>query len=70
MAGWETRHIWCDFFKTSQLLTSVRKIRLIFLTLGRIQSGMVTIKRMGQVETGAQDRPVDDVCIVKATVEV
>ncbi|XP_059090821.1 peptidyl-prolyl cis-trans isomerase-like 1 isoform X1 [Tigriopus californicus] len=37
---------------------------------GRIQSGMVTVKRMGQVETGTQDRPVDDVCIVKATAEV
>ena len=33
---------------------------------GRVQSGMVTVSRMGQVETGPQDRPVDEVKIVNA----
>ena len=36
---------------------------------GRVHSGMVVVKRMGQVETDpASDRPVDDVKIVKGNV--
>ncbi len=34
--------------------------------LGRVQSGMLTVKRIGQVETDNHDRPVDDVKIVKS----
>ena len=33
---------------------------------GRVHAGMLTVKRMGQVETGNDDRPVDDVKIVRA----
>lgn len=40
-----------------------------FLVSGRIHSGMGIIERIGQVETGAMDRPVDDVKIVKAYVD-
>jgi len=36
---------------------------------GRVHSGMVSVKRIGQVETDPQDRPVDDVRIVKARIE-
>ena len=36
--------------------------------VGRIQSGMVTVSRMGQVECGPEDRPVDDVKIVGARI--
>ncbi len=35
---------------------------------GRIQSGMVTVSRIGQVETNPEDRPVDDVKIVGARI--
>ena len=35
---------------------------------GRIQSGMRTVKMIGQVETDSDDRPVDDVKIVRASV--
>ena len=36
---------------------------------GRIHSGMVVVKRIGQVETdSASDRPVDDVKIIKGNV--
>ena len=36
---------------------------------GRIHSGMVVVKRIGQVETDpASDRPVDDVKIIKGNV--
>ncbi len=38
-------------------------------SLGRIQSGMVTVNRIGQVETGSDDRPVDDVKIINGRVE-
>jgi len=36
---------------------------------GRVHSGMVSVKRVGQVETDPQDRPVDDVRIVRARIE-
>ena len=35
---------------------------------GRISSGMATVKRMGVARTDANDRPIDPVRIVKATV--
>lgn len=35
---------------------------------GRVKSGMGTIKRMGLVKTGSEDRPVEEVKIVKARV--
>jgi len=35
---------------------------------GRIQSGMLTVKRVGQVECDHNDRPTDDVRIVKGSV--
>jgi len=34
---------------------------------GRIQAGMRTVKMIGQVETDSDDRPVDDVKIVRAS---
>jgi len=34
---------------------------------GRVQTGMRTVKMMGQVETDNNDRPVDDVKIVRAS---
>ena len=35
---------------------------------GRVHEGMLTVKRMGQIETDSNDRPVDDVRILKAAV--
>ena len=35
---------------------------------GRVHSGMLTVERMGQVETDNQDRPVDDVKILSGRV--
>ena len=35
---------------------------------GRIHSGMITVKRIGQVECDHNDRPADDVRIVKGSV--
>lgn len=35
---------------------------------GRVKSGLKTVQRMGLVKTGAEDRPVEDVRIVKATI--
>ncbi len=35
---------------------------------GRIQSGMSVVKRIGFVETDKDDRPIDEVKIVKCTV--
>ena len=34
---------------------------------GRVQSGMRTVKMIGQSETDTDDRPVDDVKIVRAS---
>lgn len=35
---------------------------------GRVKSGMSTVKRMGMVKTGAEDRPVDELKITGARV--
>lgn len=35
---------------------------------GRVKSGMQTVKRMGLVKTGAEDRPVEEVKIIEAKV--
>jgi len=35
---------------------------------GRVKSGMGVVKRLGLVKTGAEDRPVEDVKIVRAWV--
>ncbi|EEY15528.1 peptidyl-prolyl cis-trans isomerase ppi1 [Verticillium alfalfae VaMs.102] len=35
---------------------------------GRVKSGLAVVKRMGLVKTGAEDRPVDEVKILKARV--
>lgn len=35
---------------------------------GRVKSGMGVVKRMGSVRTGAEDRPVDEVKILRASV--
>ncbi|GJN67584.1 peptidyl-prolyl cis-trans isomerase ppi1 [Purpureocillium lilacinum] len=35
---------------------------------GRVKSGLGTVKRMGQVGTGPEDRPVEDIKIVQARV--
>lgn len=35
---------------------------------GRVKSGMAVVKRMGLVKTGAEDRPVEEVKIVRAKV--
>ena len=37
---------------------------------GRVKSGLRVVQRMGLVKTGAEDRPVDEVKIVKARVVV
>lgn len=36
---------------------------------GRISSGMNIVKRMGQVQTDGDDRPVEDVKIINSRVE-
>jgi peptidyl-prolyl cis-trans isomerase-like 1 len=38
---------------------------LMFVFLGRIHSGMSVVKRIGLVETDKNDRPIDDVKIVR-----
>lgn len=35
---------------------------------GRVKSGLRVVQRMGLVQTNAEDRPMDDVKILKATV--
>lgn len=35
---------------------------------GRVRSGMAAVKRLGLVKTGAEDRPVEDIKILKARV--
>ena len=35
---------------------------------GRVKSGLRVVQRMGLVKTGAEDRPVDEVKIVRARV--
>ena len=35
---------------------------------GRVKSGMKTVQRMGLVKTGGEDRPLDEVNIVRASV--
>ncbi|KAI1323272.1 peptidyl-prolyl cis-trans isomerase-like 1 [Xylariaceae sp. FL0255] len=35
---------------------------------GRVKSGMSVVKRMGLVKTGAEDRPVEEVKIIRASV--
>jgi peptidyl-prolyl cis-trans isomerase-like 1 len=35
---------------------------------GRVKSGMRVIQRMGLVKTGAEDRPVDELKIIRARV--
>ncbi|EEU46858.1 uncharacterized protein NECHADRAFT_35779 [Fusarium vanettenii 77-13-4] len=35
---------------------------------GRVKSGMGTVRRMGMVTTGPEDRPVDDLKVVKARI--
>jgi peptidyl-prolyl cis-trans isomerase-like 1 len=35
---------------------------------GRVKGGLKTVQRMGLVKTGAEDRPVEDVRIVKASI--
>lgn len=36
---------------------------------GRVYSGMAIVKRIGLVETDKNDRPVDDVKIVKGSIK-
>lgn len=40
----------------------------LYLT-GRVFSGMAIVKRIGLVETDKNDRPVDDVKIVKGSIK-
>lgn len=49
------------------LLSEIEEQRLT--VVGRIYSGMHVVKRIGLVETDKNDRPVDDVKIVKAYVK-
>ena len=35
---------------------------------GRVKSGMKIVQRMGLVKVGAEDRPVEEVCIVEARI--
>lgn len=38
------------------------------LFTGRVQSGMAIVKRIGLVETDKNDRPVDDIKIIKGSI--
>lgn len=49
-------------------ITIVCIIIILFFFLGRVHSGMSVVKRMGMVETDKNDRPVDDVRIIKCGV--
>jgi hypothetical protein len=46
-------------------LCTLQFITLMFVFLGRIHSGMSVVKRIGLVETDKNDRPVDDVKVVR-----
>jgi len=35
---------------------------------GRVKSGMKIVQRMGLVKTGAEDRPTDEIAVIKAYV--
>lgn len=37
---------------------------------GRVSEGIEVLRRIGMVETNTQDRPVDDIKIVRATVAI
>jgi len=39
-------------------------------SLGRVHSGMNVVKRMGMVETDKNDRPVDDVKILRGGIKM
>lgn len=39
-----------------------------FFSVGRVHSGMAIVKRIGLVETDKNDRPVDDIKIVKGSI--
>lgn len=43
---------------------------LLLLFLGRVHTGMAVVKRMGMVETDKNDRPIDDVKILKAGINM
>lgn len=40
----------------------------LFFYTGRVHSGMAIVKRIGLVETDKNDRPVDDIKIVKGSI--
>lgn len=42
----------------------------LYFFLGRVHSGMNVVKRMGMVETDKNDRPVDDVKILRGGINM
>jgi hypothetical protein len=46
-------------------LCTLQFIMLCLFSIGRVHSGMSVVKRIGLVETDKNDRPVDDVKIVR-----
>jgi len=45
-------------------------IIFLYFLLGRVHSGMNVVKRMGMVETDKNDRPVDDVKILRGGINM
>lgn len=58
-----TNYIIIYFKKTFDII-------IVITFLGRVHSGMSVVKRMGMVETDKNDRPVDDVKILKGGVKI
>lgn len=56
--------------KTNKIILFLTEIFIIIFVLGRVHSGMGVVKRMGMVETDKNDRPVDDVKILKGGVNM
>lgn len=50
------------------LFNVINSEQYFFLLTGRVHSGMAIVKRIGLVETDKNDRPVDDIKIVKGSV--
>lgn len=43
---------------------------IVIIILGRVNSGMTVVKKIGMVETDKNDRPVDDVLILKGGIKM
>lgn len=72
MARWKAFHIWYVVAKLAAPIYNIIAVKYFYsfcYLTGRVHSGMTIVKRIGLVETDKNDRPVDDVKIVKGSVK-